>query len=149
VIKAIESKKVSCYVTDFPEDKLLGIKGVIPIPHLGASTAESEENCAVMAVDEIKAYLEDGNIINSVNFPNCSLPKRSGDKRLIVANENKPNMIGNITNLLAKNNINIDDMLNKSRGDLAYNIIDISGNIGDDLVKSIEELDGVLFAKLV
>jgi len=149
ILEAIALKKVSTYVTDFPEAKLLGVEGVIPIPHLGASTGESEDNCAIMAVDEIKAYLEDGNISNSVNFPNATLPRRSGNQRLIVANDNKPNMIGAITQILADHAINIDDMLNKSRGDLAYNIIDVNGNLSDEAVTAIARLDGVLFARAV
>ena len=149
IIEAIESKKASCYVTDFPEKELLGVKGIIPVPHLGASTLESEENCAVMAVDEIKEFLENGNIINSVNFPNATMPKSSNKQRLIIANKNIPHMIENITSILASSNINIINMLNKSRGDIAYNIIDISGNPDNTLVKKIENIDEVIFARLL
>ena len=148
IIEALNSNKVSCYVTDFPEAKLLNIKGVVPIPHLGASTTESEENCAVMAVKQIKDFLENGNIVNSVNFPNCSLAK-SGEKRLIVANKNIPHMIGNITSILANKGINIEDMLNKSKNDIAYNIIDLSGDINQTLVQEIEKLEGVIFARII
>ena len=149
ILKAIDEKKVSSYVTDFPEDELLGKKGVIPIPHLGASTSESEENCAVMAVDEIKEYLENGNIINSVNFPNASMPRSPETTRVIIANKNVPSMIENITSKLAKNNLNIVDMLNKSRGDIAYNIIDVSGNVDNALCDRIESLDNVIFARVI
>ncbi len=149
MIQAIADGKVSTYVTDFPEAKLLGVKGIVPIPHLGASTAESEENCAVMAVDEIKDYLEYGNIKNSVNFPNCSLAKTAGDKRITIANKNVPNMIGEITSILADNSINIHDMLNKSKGDLAYNIIDVDGNITDETVAKLQSIDGVIMVRVI
>jgi D-3-phosphoglycerate dehydrogenase len=149
ILKAIDEGKVSTYVTDFPEDKLLNKKGVIPIPHLGASTAESEENCAVMAVDEIKEYLENGNIINSVNFPNASLPRTPETTRIVIANKNIPSMIENITSKLAKNNLNIVDMLNKSRDDIAYNIIDVNGDVDDELASRIESLDDVIFARVI
>ena len=149
ILEAIEKRKVSCYVTDFPEAKLLGTEGVIPIPHLGASTAESEENCAVMAVDEIKAYLEDGNIINSVNFPNASMPRKPETTRIVIASKNVPGVIENITSKLAKNSLNIVDMLNKSRGDTAYNIIDITGDVDDTLAQRIESLENVIFARIL
>jgi len=149
IIKAIENNKVSCYVTDFPEAELLGVKGVIPVPHLGASTKESEENCAVMAVDEIKEYLENGNIINSVNFPNASMPRKPETSRIVIANKNVPSMIENITSKFAKNGLNIVDMLNKSRGDIAYNIIDITGDVDDSLCERIESLDNIIFARKV
>jgi len=149
ILKAIENGKVSTYVTDFPENKLLGKKGIIPIPHLGASTAESEENCAVMAVDEIKEYLENGNIINSVNFPNASLPRTPGATRIVIANENIPSMIENITSKLAKNNLNIVDMLNKSRDNIAYNIIDVAGEVDSELSSRIESLESVIFARII
>ena len=113
---ALKSGKVSSYVTDFPDADLLGVDGIIPIPHLGASTSESEENCALMACEQIKDFLETGNIQNSVNFPNCALPMKEGYSRLIIANKNIPNMISEITTLLAENSINIGDMLNKSKG---------------------------------
>ena len=149
IIKAIENQKVSCYVTDFPEAELLNVKGVIPVPHLGASTKESEENCAVMAVDEIKEYLENGNIVNSVNFPNASMPRKPETDRIVIANKNVPSMIEHITSKLAKNNLNIVDMLNKSRGDIAYNIIDFTGDADEALCERIESLDNIIFARLV
>ncbi len=146
---AIKSGKVSCYVTDFPEADLLDTKGIIPIPHLGASTAESEENCAVMAAKQIKEFLENGNIKNSVNFPNCELPRVVGDQRILIANKNIPNMISEITSLLAKNSINICDMLNKSRDDLAYNIIDIQGGISPDVIDSLEKIEGIIRVRIL
>jgi len=146
---ALASGKVSTYVTDFPSADLLGVKGVIPIPHLGASTEESEDNCAIMASQQIKDYLETGNIRNSVNFPTCELPVKAGHKRLIIANKNIPNMISEITSLLADNSINIGDMLNKSKGDLAYNIIDIDGEVSQDVLDKLQEVDGIIFAKVI
>jgi len=146
---AIKSNKVSCYVTDFPDVELLNVDGVIPIPHLGASTAESEENCAVMAVNQLKDFLENGNIKNSVNYPNCSLSRTVGDKRVVIANKNIPNMIGEITSLLADNSINICDMLNKSRGDFAYNIIDIEGDIEGKVIKSLEGIEGIIRVRVL
>jgi len=149
MLQALESGKVSSYVTDFPEAKLLGVKGVVPIPHLGASTAESEENCAVMAVEQIRDYLENGNIQNSVNFPNCVLPKTAGEKRITIANRNVPNMIGEISSLLAKHSINIYDMLNKSKGDFAYNIIDVDGKISDKVISELNEIDGIIMVRII
>ncbi len=148
IIEAIKSKKVSCYVTDFPEEQLLGVEGIIPMPHLGASTLESEENCAAMAVDEIKEFLENGNIINSVNFPNATMPKSQNSQRLVIANKNIPHMIENITSVLAHNNINIKNMLNKSRDNIAYNIIDINGDTDKSLIEKIKDIDEVIFARL-
>ncbi len=146
---ALASGKVSTYVTDFPSADLLGVEGVIPIPHLGASTEESEDNCAIMASQQIKDYLETGNIRNSVNFPTCELSVKAGHKRLIIANKNIPNMISEITSLLADNSINIGDMLNKSKGDLAYNIIDIDGEVSQDVLDKLQAVDGIIFAKVM
>ncbi|TAL30734.1 MAG: 3-phosphoglycerate dehydrogenase [Spirochaetes bacterium] len=145
---AIGQGIVSWYVTDFPEDDLLDIPQVIPVPHLGASTPESEENCAFMAVEQLKDYLEYGNIKNSVNFPECVLPP-SGQKRITIANKNIPNMIGQITPVLAEKNININEMLNKSRGDYAYNIIDTDSDIGDDVVSKIKSIHGVIMVRVL
>ncbi len=145
---AIESGKVATYVTDFPEVELLNVKGVIPIPHLGASTEESEDNCAVMAAEQMKDFLENGNIKNSVNFPNCEMA-RSDNKRLIVANKNIPKMVSQITAFLADQDINIADMLNKSKGDYAYNIIDFDGEISDEQLSKMKETEGVVMAKVI
>lgn len=145
---AIDQGIVSVYVTDFPNDDLLKMNNVIPIPHLGASTPESEENCAIMAVNQVADFLENGNVKNSVNFPECILP-RSGAKRIIVANRNVPNMIGQITPVLAKHNMNIADMLNKSKGDFAYNIIDIDNDITEQVIKELKAINGVIMVRLV
>ncbi|MBE0491427.1 MAG: phosphoglycerate dehydrogenase [Sulfurospirillum sp.] len=147
--KALENGKVGVYVTDFPDASLLGVKGVIPVPHLGASTLESEDNCAIMATKQMKNFLEFGNIKNSVNFPNCELPKQEGTTRLIIANKNIPNMISKITALLAENNINIFDMINKSKADIAYNIIDSDKAIDESILDKIYQIDGILRVKII
>ena len=146
--KAIADGIVGCYVTDFPDEEVIKTDKVIPIPHLGASTEESEENCAVMAALQLMDYLENGNIKNSVNFPECVLD-RTGKKRITLSNQNTPGMIEKITKLLAENNLNIADMINKSRGNLAYNIIDVEGSAGDDLVEKIQAIEGVIRARVI
>jgi D-3-phosphoglycerate dehydrogenase / 2-oxoglutarate reductase len=145
VLSALNSGKVSCLVTDFPEDDLLNHDKIITVPHLGASTPESETNCAMMAVDQLKNFLEDGNIKNSVNFPSADVP-RNGGSRIIIANKNVPAMVGKITNVLAEQNINIADMLNKHRNELAYNIIDIDGSISEEQVAKIRQIEGIILA---
>jgi len=148
LIEAIKNGTVAAYVTDFPTDELLGIDAVIPIPHLGASTPESEENCAIMAVNQLRDYLEFGNIKNSVNFPECVLPY-TGTQRITVANKNVPNMIGQITPILAAENINIADMLNKSLGDYAYNIIDIDGIANSNVIQKLKAVNGVIMVRII
>jgi D-3-phosphoglycerate dehydrogenase len=145
---AFENGKVASFVTDFPDEELLKHHQVIGIPHLGASTPESELNCAVMAVDQVKDFLENGNIRNSVNFPNTGMPRNDGF-RLIIANKNVPKMVGNITTVLADENINITNMLNKNRGEIAYNIIDIDGEISDALVQKIRDIAGIIMVRLL
>ncbi|MCX8044819.1 MAG: phosphoglycerate dehydrogenase [Desulfobacterota bacterium] len=146
--EAIKKGIVAVYVTDFPTDDILSLDAVIPIPHLGASTPESEENCAMMAVSQLRDYLELGNITNSVNFPECVLPF-SGTQRITIANKNIPNMIGQITPILAAEHINIADMLNKSRGDYAYNIIDIDGTLPEPVLKKLQAIDGVIMVRVI
>jgi D-3-phosphoglycerate dehydrogenase len=146
--KAIADGQVGGYVTDFPDDSLLGADKVIPIPHLGASTPEAEENCALMAVKQLKDFLECGNIVNSVNFPNCELP-RSANTRLVIANKNVPMMIGQITTVLAEKKINIADMLNRHKGDIAYNIIDVEGAIDAATIDKIKKIEGIIMARMV
>jgi len=124
IIAALESGKVAAYVTDFPTDEVIGVEGVIAIPHLGASTPESEENCATMAAKELIDYIENGNIVNSVNLPEITMP-RSGKNRVCVIHKNIPNMLTSITGIVANDNINIENLLNKSRGDYAYTMLDI------------------------
>ncbi|MDR1860239.1 MAG: phosphoglycerate dehydrogenase [Bacteroidales bacterium] len=146
---ALESGKVKSYITDFPDKDVLTMKNVIAIPHLGASTAESETNCAVMAVAQVHNFLKNGNIVNSVNFPEAEL-ERHGGPRLVIANRNIPNMVSQISSILAKKGINIANMLNKNKADIAYNLIDIDGAAPDDsLVQEFRSIDGVLTARLL
>lgn len=146
--EAIKNGTVACYVTDFPDDELLQMDGVIPIPHLGASTPESEENCARMAVDQLREFLERGNLINSVNFADCFLAQ-TASRRILIANKNRPAIIGHITKILANKRINIADMLNKSKGDYAYNIIDIDGEIEEKTVALIRNEKDILMVRVI
>jgi len=146
--EAIKEGIVAAYVTDFPDQELICIDKVIPIPHLGASTPEAEDNCAIMAVNQIKNYLEYGNIKNSVNFPDCEM-EPSGKTRIIIGNKNVPNMVGQITTVLAEGKINIADMLNKSKQDLAFNIIDIDNEINEQVVAKLKQIDGVIMVRVI
>jgi D-3-phosphoglycerate dehydrogenase len=148
LLEALKAGSVGCYVTDFPDDDLLDVPNVIPIPHLGASTPEAEDNCAVMAVEQVRDFLENGNVKNAVNFPACALPVM-GRNRIVVANANVPNMVGQITTVLAADKINIVDMMNKSAGELAYNIIDIDGNVAEAQVEKLRKIEGVITARLI
>jgi len=148
LLEAIEAGKVGAYVTDFPDEELLGNDKIIPLPHLGASTPEAEENCAVMAVQQVKDYLHFGNLTNSVNFPNCSMPMVS-PTRLIVANRNVPNMVGQITTVLAGTDINITDMINKSKGDLAYNIIDVDTDVTEGDIEKLKQIEGIIMTRVI
>ena len=145
---ALEDGTVSCYVTDFATADLLNNDKVICMPHLGASTPESEENCAVMASNEIKDFLENGNIKNSVNYPNCAMGEKNGE-RMTVAHKNVPNMLKHITDLIAAKGVNIGTMLNKSRGDYAYTMLDLQGKIDPAIAKEIEDIDGVIKVTLL
>ena len=147
--QAIADGVVFHYVTDFPEADLLGLEQVIPIPHLGASTPESEDNCAVMAARQTVSFLESGNIRNSVNFPECEMGPITSRSRLVIANRNIPNMVGQITTLLAAEGINISDMLNRHRQELAYNIIDVDGVPSDQVVRRIRDIEGIIMAGLL
>ncbi|MEH7333557.1 phosphoglycerate dehydrogenase [Neobacillus drentensis] len=135
---ALESGVVGKYITDFPNENVLKMKNAIPIPHLGASTQESEENCAIMAARQVKDFLETGNIKNSVNFPNASLPY-TGKRRVTAFHHNVPNMVGQITSAISTYQLNIADMVNRSRGDYAYTIIDIDNKVNGDIIPSLEE----------
>ncbi len=145
---AIDAKIVDTYVTDFPDEELLDSDHIIPIPHLGASTPESEENCAVMAVEQVRDFLQEGIIRNSVNFPDCVMP-RNGSIRVIIANKNVPNMIGQISHVLAENSINIAYMLNKSKGDHAFNIIDIDGGIEENVADELRKIADVVMVRII
>lgn len=143
ILEGLKSEKVAAYVTDFPEESLLGHDKIIPIPHLGASTPESESNCAVMAVDQLMDYLENGNIRNSVNFPVADMPRNAGS-RILIANKNIPAMVGKITSILADYNLNIADLINHHRDDLAYNIIDVDGLVNQEQVSRLEKVEGII-----
>ena len=147
IVAAINTKKVGAYFTDFPNTELLKSDKVIAIPHLGASTNESEVNCAIMAAEQIRNFFENGNIRNSVNFPAAELERNSG-ARLLVTNKNIPNIISQITTILAQAGINIDNMLNKNRGDVAYNIIDTNNEtLCDEIVGKISAIEGVFMVR--
>ena len=148
LLEAINNGIVACYVTDFPEDELLGKENVIAIPHLGASTPESEENCAIMAAKQLKDYLEHGIIRNSVNFPECDLGG-NGHTRLVAAHLNIPNMVGQITTILAENKINITSMVNRHKTNIGYDIIDIEGDIDESVLAKIQAIDGVKMARVI
>lgn len=148
LLEAMGRGIVKRYVTDFPDDEILGVENIIPVPHLGASTPESEDNSAVMAVTQLRAFLENGNISNSVNYPDCMLA-RSGKSRLVIANRNVPNIIGQVTHILAQRGINIANMLNKSMGEYAYNIIDIDGVIPPNTVESLKKVEHVIMARII
>ena len=145
---ALESGKVAAYVTDFPSDEVLDVDGVIAIPHLGASTPESEDNCAQMAANELIDYIENGNITNSVNLPAISMP-RSGKHRVCVIHKNIPNMLTAITGIIAADNINIENMLNKSRGDYAYTMVDVSDADGEAVTAQISAIEGVIKVRVI
>jgi D-3-phosphoglycerate dehydrogenase len=148
VIKALEQKQLAKYITDFPTLALLKNSNVIPMPHIGASTEEAEENCAVMAADQLKDFLANGNIRNSVNFPAVSL-ERTGGYRLAIANRNVPKMLGQILSVIADNNSNVIDMINKSRDDIAYNLIDIAAKPDDAMLDKIRAIEGIVNVRLV
>ena len=139
---ALESGKVSAYVTDFPTEDVLGVKGVVAIPHLGASTEESEDNCAVMAAIELDNYLRYGNIKNSVNFPNVEMPMSTGI-RVCVLHANVPAVISQVTTILSEGGVNIENLTNKSKGDNAYTVLDVTGNVTDDAAAKIEAIADV------
>jgi len=149
VLAALDSGRLHAYVCDFPNNALKDHPKVVTLPHLGASTGEAEENCAVMVADQLRDFLENGNVKNSVNYPEAVLPRAANTMRLAVANSNVPNMVGQISTCLASARINIADLLNKSRGEYAYTLIDADGTIGDDLLQKIRSIEGVLSARLI
>jgi D-3-phosphoglycerate dehydrogenase len=148
LLEAIKDGTVACYVTDFPEEEILGIDEVIAIPHLGASTPESEENCAVMAVNQLKDYLETGMIKNSINFPDCDMLP-TDKTRIITVHANIPSMIGQMTTILAANKINIADMLTRHKGSIGYNVIDIEGELTEDILNMIRAIDGIKTVRVI
>jgi D-3-phosphoglycerate dehydrogenase len=149
VVAALDSGRLHAYVCDFPNTLLKDHPKVVTLPHLGASTGEAEENCAVMVADQVRDFLENGNIRNSVNYPEALLPRAPNTTRLAIANSNVPNMVGQISTCLAAERINIAELLNKSRGEYAYTLVDAEGTIGDDLLMKIRSIDGILAARIV
>jgi D-3-phosphoglycerate dehydrogenase len=148
LIAALRSGRLKCYVCDFPSPALIREPGVVALPHLGASTAEAEENCAVMVVDQLREYLEHGNIVNAVNFPNVEMVRESA-YRVGIANANVPNMLGQISTTMAKAGLNIHNMVNKSRGEMAYTLVDVDSPVEQRVVDEIAKIDGVLSVRAI
>ena len=148
LVDALNGDKLRKYIADFPSPALIGRDDVILMPHIGASTDEAEDNCAIMAADQIRDFLEHGNITNSVNFPNLSLERVTGC-RLSVTNENVPKILGSVLSILADENINVIDMLNKSREGIAYNLIDIECHVTDAVLDKMRSLEGVINVRLI
>ena len=149
VVEALNAGTLHAYICDFPSNTLKGHPKVIATPHLGASTGEAEDNCAVMVADQLRDFLESGNVRNSVNFPEAVMGLLPGKTRVCIVNENVPNMVGQISTALAKHNLNIADLLNKSRGDLAYTIVDTDQAVSEDVVKEISAIHGVLSVRVI
>ena len=148
VVDAAESGKLGKYVTDFAAQELIGKDNIIVFPHLGASTPESEDNCARMAVDEVKDFLENGNIVNSVNFPRCVQPRES-KVRLCITNKNMPNILARISKLFADHNLNIENMVNRAKGDYAYTLIDTNSDVRQDIIDRIEAAEGIINVRVI
>ena len=148
VIEALENKKLDTYVTDFPNESLIGNPDVLLLPHLGASTKEAEANCAVMVANSIKSYLENGDIINSVNFPDVSLVSDT-KHRLTITNYNKPNIVGQFTSLLGKENININDLSHKNLKNIGYTILNLDKSISQKVIEQIQQIDGVIKTNII
>ena len=148
MLSALDTGKVAAYITDFPNNRIVKVPHVIAMPHLGASTPESEQNCAVMAVDELRDYLENGNIRNSVNLPNVTL-ERSGVMRLCVIHRNIPAMLANITTLLAKDGANVENLSNKSKGDYAYTLVDLNTRVDDSVIEDVRNLPNVVRVRVI
>ena len=148
MLAALDTGKVATYITDFPNNRLVQHPHVVAMPHLGASTPESEQNCAAMAVDQLKDYLENGNIKNSVNFPDVHMD-RSGVERLCIVNRNVPAMLANITALLAKDHVNVENMTNKSRGDYAYTMVDLGTRVDQSVIQDVMDLRGVIRVRVI
>ena len=149
IVDALVSEKVRCYVTDFPTKEIVGVRGPIVIPHLGASTEESEDNCAKMAAAEVKDFLENGNITHSVNFPDCDMGAKGEGERITILHKNIPNMIGQFTALLAEKNMNIEVMTNKSRKEYAYTMLDVDGTVSEDVEAQLAAVEGVLKVRVI
>ena len=148
MLAALETGRVAAYVTDFPNNKIVQGKRVVAIPHLGASYPESEENCAVMAAQELKDYLENGNIRNAVNLPSL-VQDWSGETRLCIIHRNVPNMLASVTTVLSREHVNVENMTNKSRGEYAYTIVDVSARVGDAVANELRAIDGILRVRVL
>jgi D-3-phosphoglycerate dehydrogenase len=148
VIGALRTRRLKCYLCDFPTANLLRERHVVALPHLGASTEEAEQNCAIIAVDQLRAFLEHGTIANAVNFPNVDMPRES-PYRVAIANANVPNMLGQISTAMARSGLNIHNMVNKSRGEMAYTLVDVDSPIPDALIESIAAIEGVLSVRAI
>jgi D-3-phosphoglycerate dehydrogenase len=148
IVRGLDSGKLKSYICDFPEPAFYGRDDVIAMPHIGASTAEAEENCAIMAADQIIDFLENGNIKNSVNFPAVSVPRVEG-QRIIFSNQNVPKVLGSVLSVLAENNVNVIDMMNKSRGELAYNILDVEQMDNGKVITAIAKVEHVISVRLI
>lgn len=146
--EALANGKVASYVTDFPTEETVGVPGIVAIPHLGASTAESEDNCAVMAAVQLDDFLRTGNIKNSVNYPNVAMPV-TGDPRICVFHANIPNILSQITTVVGEMGLNIENMINKSKGDNAYTMLDVTGVIADDMVAKLNAIDGIVKVRVI
>ena len=149
LLKALDSDVCACYVTDFVDAELAQHPKVLPVPHLGASTPEAEDNCAVMAAEQLRDYLEHGNVQNSVNFPRVQLSLRHQRHRVQIVNRNEPRMLSQFATILAGTGHNIDNLVNKGRGTLAYNVIDVSGALPDSILKSLKAIDGVIRVRMI
>jgi len=143
VVHALAAKRLRAYVTDFPSAALLGQPGVVALPHLGASTREAEDNCAVMVADQVREYLEHGTVANAVNFPDAQMPRES-PYRLAIANANVPNMLAQISHVMGERRINIHNMLNKSRGEMAYTLVDVDSPVPAEAIEALRRIEGVL-----
>ena len=148
LIPALESGRVAAYVTDFPDNRIANATGVIALPHLGASTPESEDNCAIMAAHELQDYLENGNITNSVNMPAVSM-ERSGEARICVIHHNIPNTLAQITSIVSGAGMNVENLANKSRKDYAYTMLDVNGKVADAMVEQIKGIEGVIRVRVM
>ncbi|MBF0265186.1 MAG: phosphoglycerate dehydrogenase [Gammaproteobacteria bacterium] len=149
IVERLNNKKLYGYVCDFPSNGLKNVPGVVTLPHLGASTSDAEDNCAVIVSENVKDYLENGNIKLSVNFPEVDMPRNGNCTRLTVSNKNEPNMLGQISTILADANLNIIDMVNKSKKDVAYTIVDVDSEISESIVSSIKAIKGVLSVRVL
>ncbi len=148
VVEALQADKLKAYLCDFPSPRLAGVPGVMALPHLGASTVEAEENCAVMVVDQVREFLENGNITHAVNFPNVEMARESAH-RVSIANANVPNMLGQISTAMAMAGLNIHNMVNKSRGEMAYTLVDVDSPVSQSVIDKIAAIEGVLSVRSI